>query len=304
MTERNQYPGPVSRPRSVEEMNERLAYFSGEESKTAADNLVCRPDDVFIATYPKCGTTLLQQMVHALRTGGHMDFGEITDVVPWLEQALNMGVDPDAEQHANPRAFKTHRSFSDLPQNGRLIHMTRDPLAMADSFYRFFSGWVFEKGSIDIDSFVEDKIFGGSGSGRYWDHLADWWPMRRRENVCFLCYEDFIEDPAKTIEVVANFIGIPLDEELRKTVLEATSIKFMKSHGSKFDDHVMRAIVDPAMGLPADGSASKVDKGSSTVSKQSFSSATLKRFDELWQEEIESPLGVKSYDNLRRELNG
>ncbi len=303
MTDKPRYPGPVSRPRSVEEMDERLGYFSHERAREAADRLACRADDVFIATYPKCGTTLLQQMVHTLRTGGHMDFREITEVVPWLEIALDMGIDPDGEQIANPRAFKTHRKFSDLPQTGRLIHMTRNPLAMANSFYRFFSGWMFETGSIDIDTFVDSKIFGGSGSGRYWDHLGDWWPRRHQENVCFLCFEDFVADPEKTIRTVAAFVGITLDDELLATTLRATSIDYMKLHGSQFDDHVLRSFLDPAMGLPPGASTTKVDKGSSGDVSHSFSSATLKRFDDAWQQEITEPFGLHSYEELRAQLN-
>ena len=43
-----------------------------------------RPSDVFVVTYPKCGTTWVTQILHALRTAGSMDFGEITEVVPWV----------------------------------------------------------------------------------------------------------------------------------------------------------------------------------------------------------------------------
>ena len=34
-----------------------------------------RPTDVFVSTYPKCGTTWMTQILHMLRTGGNMDFG-------------------------------------------------------------------------------------------------------------------------------------------------------------------------------------------------------------------------------------
>ena len=43
-----------------------------------------QPSDVFVVTYPKCGTTWVTQILHALRTAGSMDFGEITEVVPWV----------------------------------------------------------------------------------------------------------------------------------------------------------------------------------------------------------------------------
>lgn len=292
----------TSRPTSVEEMQERNKLFSTDEAKAAADRLVCRPSDVFIATYPKCGTTLLQQMVNTLRTGGDMDFEEITVAVPWLEMATTMGMDPDAEQRANPRAFKTHRKYSDLPKEGRLLHMTRNPIDMADSFFRFFDGWMLESGSVDLNEFARGVIFEGSGSGRFWDHIADWWPERNRENVCILCYEDFIDDPATTIRQVADFAGFALDDELLKTTLHATSIGFMKEHARQFDDHVLQAFTDAAMKLPSGGSASKVASGKSGQARAKFSDDVLEMFAHTWQSQIAEPFGLADYEALRAAL--
>ena len=42
-----------------------------------------RSTDAFVVTYPKCGTTWVQQIMHGLRSNGSMAFGEITEVVPW-----------------------------------------------------------------------------------------------------------------------------------------------------------------------------------------------------------------------------
>ena len=49
-------------------------------------NFKPRPSDVFIVTYPKCGTTWMTQICHMLR-GGDMNYGEITEVCPWDEMA-------------------------------------------------------------------------------------------------------------------------------------------------------------------------------------------------------------------------
>ena len=57
-----------------------------------------QPSDVFVVTYPKCGTTWVTQILHALRTAGSMDFGEITEVVPWDILAHDCGQELDAAQ--------------------------------------------------------------------------------------------------------------------------------------------------------------------------------------------------------------
>ena len=61
-----------------------------EASSEYGRNFKPRPSDVFIVTYPKCGTTWMSQICHMLR-GGDMDFGEITEVCPWDEVAMICG---------------------------------------------------------------------------------------------------------------------------------------------------------------------------------------------------------------------
>ena len=78
-----------------------------EASSEYGRNFKPRPSDVFIVTYPKCGTTWMSQICHMLRGGG-MDFGEITEVCPWDEKAKMCGQDLDADQEKSPRIFKSH----------------------------------------------------------------------------------------------------------------------------------------------------------------------------------------------------
>jgi hypothetical protein len=84
--------------------------FVQPESLAAAQNkFAWRSSDVIITTFPKTGTTWMQQVCHQLRTGGSMDFEEISEegVVPWLEVSPSFGIGINAEQIASPRCFKT-----------------------------------------------------------------------------------------------------------------------------------------------------------------------------------------------------
>ncbi len=71
---------PARRANTLDEMR-AIRRFDSAESMRRGLAYQARPTDVFIATYPKCGATWLQQMLHCLR-GGDMNFVEITAVVP------------------------------------------------------------------------------------------------------------------------------------------------------------------------------------------------------------------------------
>ena len=49
-------------------------------------NIELRSDDLFIVTYPKSGTTWMQQIVKLIRSGGVDDGIHPMSCIPWIEQ--------------------------------------------------------------------------------------------------------------------------------------------------------------------------------------------------------------------------
>ncbi|MGB5706799.1 MAG: sulfotransferase domain-containing protein [Arenicellales bacterium] len=293
---------PLTRPTTIEEVKARLDRFSSDESNKAGLNYRPKPSDVFIATYPKCGTTWMQQLVHCLRTRGDMDFAEITEVVPWLELSHDLGIDNYAPQKASPHAFKSHLSWNQIPKGGRYIHVTRNPEDVLVSFYRFFEGWFFEAGSVSLDSFATELFLGGSGSGKYWDHVVDWWPRRLRQNVLFLTYEDMVDDADRLIERVADFIGITLDPALHSIAREKSSAAFMCKNVQKFDDHPVRQKIDPICGLPPSGDSAKISTEDSGSPKPKISMQLKAQLQTNWHKVVFPITGLKDYQQLRHNL--
>ena len=66
--------------------------------KKLKKDLKLYPDDVWIATYPKSGTTWVQQIVRLIRNGGRPDDVKISVAVPWPEAGwkfpANLGETP------------------------------------------------------------------------------------------------------------------------------------------------------------------------------------------------------------------
>ena len=180
----------LKRASSVAEYIAKMQHFISEEGIAHAETFAPRSDDVIISTYAKAGTTWMQQIVHGLRSGGDMDFGEITDVVPWIELAHDVGWDIIGEQKAKPRAFKTHHDYGSVPKGARYIWVVRDPRDTAVSFYNFMNGWILERGAVSIDEFVQEFFLGRPAPRDYWSHLISWWQVHEQSKMLALTFED------------------------------------------------------------------------------------------------------------------
>merc|ERR1711966_642713 len=111
-----------------------------EEVLRQAEAFEAHTSDVFLSTFPKTGTTWLQQVCHQLRTGGHTDFDEISEesICPWLEVAGSLCIDLDAEHISNPRVFKTHQPISQMSHmDSKFLCVIRDPEATLLSGFKF-----------------------------------------------------------------------------------------------------------------------------------------------------------------------
>uniref|UniRef100_A0A3Q3JRJ4 Sulfotransferase n=1 Tax=Monopterus albus TaxID=43700 RepID=A0A3Q3JRJ4_MONAL len=75
-----------------------------------------RPDDIVIVTYPKSGTTWMQEIVPQIISGGDPASVETLhnwDRVPWLEEQRACML--NVEQRPSPRMFTSHFHYNMMP---------------------------------------------------------------------------------------------------------------------------------------------------------------------------------------------
>jgi len=288
-----------ARATSMDALMAMMALLFNDEKRKTGLALKLRPTDVVIAPFGKSGTTWVQQIVHCLRTRGDMDFDDISRVVPWIETSPMLGIDLDAEQKANPRAFKSHLDWDAIPKGGRYIVTIRDPRDALFSLYKFMEGWFVEPGTILLDEFAPQFFI---NDREYWKHLASWWPRRNDDDVLLMAFEHMKLDLSGTIERIADFIGITLDDELKGITEEHASLAFMQEHKNKFDDRLMREMSERMASLPPGSDSAKVRSGQVGEHAQHLGGDISAEIDAIWQEEITEKFGFQSYKALTESL--
>lgn len=107
-----------------------------------------------------------------------------------------------------------------------------------------------------------------------------------------------------TVQRIAHFIGINLDDTLLDIVLRQSSREFMLAHKHQFDEHILRKIGEKRAGLPPAIDASKVTPGNSSHPRHKLTPALKKELDDIWKEQIQSKFGFGNYeDSVRRSKN-
>jgi hypothetical protein len=195
-----------------------------------------RPDDVFVATYPRSGTTLMQWLLHLLHNGGEPgELRHLNEVSPWFERGLSTGELTPARIDAlpNPRVFKTHLSAAWVPRSVRCIAVVRDGRDVAVSYYHFYRSYLRFDGS--FDEFFDRFLTGRLQYGSWFSHEAGWRARAADSNVLLVRYEDLIDDRTRVVIEVADFLGWPRQEALVAKVVAGTSFDAMKDHEGLFD---------------------------------------------------------------------
>lgn len=246
-------------------------------------NFQARPDDLLIATYPKAGTTWVQEIVDFIQSEGDADrchrapihdrFPFIEWKIPFLESGLEQ-----AEAMPSPRTLKTHLPIGLLPpsfleKNCKIIYVARNPKDNMVSYYHFhrMNKALPAPGTWEeyFESFLAGKVCWGS----WYDHVRGWWDAKDQHRILYLFYEDMKENPKREIQKLAEFIGKSLDDEILDKIIHHTSFDVMKQNPmanySSIPAKFMNHSISPFM-----------RKGTVGDWKNHFTVAQNERFDE------------------------
>uniref|UniRef100_T1II86 Sulfotransferase domain-containing protein n=1 Tax=Strigamia maritima TaxID=126957 RepID=T1II86_STRMM len=175
-----------------------------------------RDDDVSVVTFPKTGTTWMQEIVYVLRNNVEKAKSIVRDVVfPYAEinaweWDTSLGDEIEyLDSIESPRQIKFHLNYSFLPPDtinrSKIIYVCRNVKDTIVSDYHFLLPYA-----------------------PYITHIKEFWKRKHEKNIFFTTYEKLQEDQEKVIKQVAQFLDISVNKEEVKIVANHCKFDNMK----------------------------------------------------------------------------
>ncbi|XP_062234610.1 sulfotransferase 1C2 [Platichthys flesus] len=199
------------------------------------------PSDIFIATYPKAGTTWTQEIVDLLLHNGDAEFCKRAPTPvrsPFLEIFSPPPIPSGLELLSKmdpPRIIKTHLPFQLVPtgfweSKCKTIYVARNAKDNVVSYFHFDKMNLTQPEPGPWDGYVHKFMRGELSWGSWYDHVKGYWAEREKRNILYLFFEDIKENPRREIERIMRYLDLSVSDEVISQIVELTSFKSMKEN--------------------------------------------------------------------------
>uniref|UniRef100_A0A8C6X812 Sulfotransferase n=1 Tax=Naja naja TaxID=35670 RepID=A0A8C6X812_NAJNA len=195
-----------------------------------------RPDDLLICSYPKAGSTWLQETVDMIQNADNLQkrAQNLCQNLPECFVPIISDLD-NAKARPSPRSLKSHLPVHLLApsfweQKCKVIYIARNAKDTVVSYFHFhhMNKTLPYPGNWEefLDKFLAGKVICGS----WFDHVCGWWEAKKRHPILYLFYEDMKEDPIREMRKIAQFLGLEVQEPVLNQILEHTQFETMKGN--------------------------------------------------------------------------
>jgi hypothetical protein len=198
--------------------------------KPAGRQMTVLPDDLFIVSYPKSGNTWTRFLLgNLIYQDEPVTFRNVEARIP------SIYIFSDRQLLRLPRIFKSHDCFD--PRYRKVIYIVRDPRDVAVSAYHYSIKVKLLPDTCPMEDFVPLFMSGTFGSGlladprwgSWYDNVSSWLAMRHNREFLLLRYEDMLENAARELYKVADFLGIAVYSERIARAVNLSSADNMRA---------------------------------------------------------------------------
>jgi hypothetical protein len=182
------------------------------------------PEDSFLVSYPRSGTTWLRFLLFEALTKNSPIFGNIKEAVPSLTKHHNAAVILGGQG----RLIQSHERYSNGDR--RVIYAVRDARSVALSEYQWQRRLGLEPGS--LDRFIGDFVRGRSNPWGAWDRHVRFWlesEPARCGHLHMIKFEDLKRDTVGTLRGALSFLGAETPTEELRSVVNNNSVERMRA---------------------------------------------------------------------------
>lgn len=204
-------------------------------------NFTVYDDDVWIITFPKCGTTWTQEMVwlidHNLdyerAKGESLNSRSVYLEIAGIAKNLPVDTVAAAASKARPRHIKSHLPMALLPKQlwtvkPKIIYVSRNPKDVAVSYWHHYQMIMGYRGTREM--FLETLLADQVVYCPQVQHVLDFWRLRSEQNVLFLTYEQMKLNLREVLTKVCDFFGKQYSDEQLDKLARHLSFDEMKKN--------------------------------------------------------------------------
>ncbi|XP_026071828.1 sulfotransferase family cytosolic 2B member 1-like [Carassius auratus] len=190
-----------------------------QDSLNYATNFKFQDTDTVIVTYPKSGTTWMQEIITLVLNKGNPTVAQTTPNwarAPWLEQCYATDI---LKASTGPRIITTHLPYHLLApalqhSKAKVIYVARNPKDVSVSYYHFHKMANFLPDPGTFSDFLIDFLKGAVHYGSWFDHVKGWTSNKKDiQNFLYITYEEMCQDIQGSIQKVSHFLQCPLTED-------------------------------------------------------------------------------------------
>ncbi|CAL4067484.1 unnamed protein product, partial [Meganyctiphanes norvegica] len=288
-------------------------------------NFKWRESDVMVMTWPKCGTTWMQEIIWNMKNNPNLDNPRATDMLfarsPFIEYDIlleGLNYDPPgpgdpmvqalksycpeanpsqglclqlAEQSPAPRIIKTHLPFSlhspHLLNSAKVVFVVRNPKDAIISYCHHVRLFKHQSFIGTLEDFVQYFMQDNLQFGSYSLMVKEAWEKRGHPNLHIVFYENLKTDIGNELRKLNNFIGTNLSETQLQNVVKWTSLEAMR--GRTNEDKVAGSAKYNTQVLEKDGGF--IRKGIVGDWREKFSPELNAELNQ-WIEKYIDPIGI------------